>query len=86
VKTVTFLNDEAGEQNAELAGGRTDGAASSMREREPAKWAVGMVLVGMDCVWRWAGARAGAQEGVEVGEPLEGWFWRSSVGRWGIQP
>lgn len=83
MKTVTFVNDDVTTQN-DLMGGRTDGAGSSMRERELGKWVVGMVLVGMDCVWKWAGARAGAQEGFEVGEGFEGWVWRSSVGSWGI--
>jgi hypothetical protein len=84
MKTVTFVNDDGETQNAKLIGGKTDGAGSSMREREPGKWMVGMVLVGMDCVWKWAGARAGAQEVVKVGEGFEGWVWRSNVGTWGI--
>jgi hypothetical protein len=45
VKTVAFVNDDVGTQNDLI--GRTDGIGSSMREREPGKWAVGMLL------WVW---------------------------------
>jgi hypothetical protein len=71
--------DDVEDQNAHLLGGRTDGGGS-VREREPGKWIVGMMLVGMDCVWRWAGAREGLQEVAVMGSGFEGWYWRSSVG------
>ncbi len=79
-KTVTFLDEEA--QNA--IEGRTDGGDS--REREPGKWIVGMVLIGMDHVWKWAGARDGLQVVSEVRDwdGFQGWYWRSSVGSWGV--
>jgi hypothetical protein len=35
----------------------------------------GYAAVGMDCVWKWAGVRAGAQEVVNVGQGLRGWYW-----------
>ncbi len=43
------------------------------------KWAVGVVLWGLDCVWKWGGARAGLQEVSKYGEGFEGWIWRSVV-------
>lgn len=83
-KTLTFAHGgETGEQNVQMAGGRNDGGVS-MRKREPGKWVVGLLLIGMDFVWKWAGARGGLQETREVGEGWEGWYWRSSVGSWSV--
>lgn len=78
-KTVTFAQG----QEAEMSGGRVDGGGS-MREREPGKWVVGMLLIGMDFFWKWAGARDGLQEVREVGEGWDGWYWRSSIGSWAV--
>lgn len=72
--SLSFVKEESG-----LLGGRVDGGGS-MRETEPGKWVVGMLLFGADCVWKWAGARDGLQEVRETGEGWEGWYWRSSVG------
>ena len=77
-KTVTFA---CGEENQGLEGGRLDGGGS-MREMELGKWLVGMLLVGLDFVWRWVGARDGLQEERETGQGWEGWVWRSSVVSW----
>lgn len=56
-----------------------------MRDRlNGGKWVVGMLLIGFDFVWKWAGARDGLQEFGEVGQDWEGWYWRSSVPRWGV--
>jgi hypothetical protein len=56
----------------------------TMRQREPGKWAVGMILISFECVWKWAGSRGGLQEVREVGEGWDGWYWRSSVGDWSV--
>jgi len=65
-KTVTFANE--------------NNAFRAMRQRELGKWVVGMIFIGFDCVWKWAGSRSGLQEVREVGEGWDGWYWRSSVG------
>jgi len=49
------------------------------KETEPAKWVAGILAYGMDCVWKWAGARYGLQHIEEYGAGFEGWYWRSSV-------
>lgn len=41
---------------------------------------VGVLLYGMDCVWKWVGAMNGLQETRFVGEGWEGWYWRDGVG------
>lgn len=70
-KTVTFANE--------------NDVLRPMRQKEPGKWAVGMVLSAFDCVWKWAGSRVGLQEVREVGEGWDGWYWRSSVGSWSVR-
>jgi hypothetical protein len=69
-KTVTFTNENDG--------------LRIMRQREPGKRVVGMILIGFDCVWKWAGSRSGLQEVREVGEGWDRWYWRSSVGSWSV--
>ncbi len=69
-KTVAFANENDG--------------LRSMRQREPGKWVVGMILIGFDCFWKWAGSRVGLQEVRDVGEGWDGWYWRSSVGGWNV--
>lgn len=66
-KTVTFEEDKYNE-NEILS-----------REAEAAKWVAGIFAYGMDCVWKWAGARNGLQHVEEYGSGFEGWYWRSSV-------
>lgn len=69
-KTVTFVNENDG--------------LRSMRQSEPGKWVVGMILIGFDCIWKWAGSRAGSQVVREVGEGWDAWYWRTSVGSWSV--
>jgi hypothetical protein len=40
---------------------------------------MGAVLILLDNVWKWAGARDGLQEMEEYGAGFEGWYWRSSI-------
>ena len=40
---------------------------------------IGAVLILLDNVWKWAGARDGLQEMEEYGAGFEGWYWRSSI-------
>ncbi len=76
-KSVTFALAESKGLGRE----RLDGWGS-MREMELGKVLVGMLLVGLDFVWRWTGARDGLQEESETGQGWEGWFWRSSIVSW----
>lgn len=69
-KTVTFDEDAwKGNENV----------AVLSRQNEPAKWVASMLAYGLDCVWKWAGARDGLQHLEEYGAGFEGWYWRSSV-------
>lgn len=43
------------------------------------KWVIGMGLYGLDCIWKWGGARDGLQEMEQYGDGFEGWIWRGSV-------
>lgn len=66
-KTVRF-NEEMFKENQTIS-----------RQNEPAKWVAGLLAYGMDCMWKWAGARDGLQNLREYGDGFEGWYWRSSV-------
>jgi len=66
-KTITFSNKEE------------HITRKTLWDVSKGKWAVGVVLWGLDCVWKWGGARAGLQEISEYGEGFEGWVWRGSV-------
>jgi hypothetical protein len=65
VKTVLFEN------KVEIVNER-------LWELSKVKWCVGMVLKGIDCVWKLVGARNGLQEVGEYGAGFEGRYWRSS--------
>jgi hypothetical protein len=43
------------------------------------KLCVGMALRGVDCVWKFVGARNSLQEVGEYGAGFEGWYWRGSA-------
>jgi hypothetical protein len=49
-----------------------------MKENER-KRLIGSVLMAMDDVWKWVGARHGLQETAEIGAGFEGWYWTYSV-------
>lgn len=49
-----------------------------MKENEPKKL-IDSVLLLMDDVWKFVGARHGLQETEQIGAGFEGWYWRYSV-------
>jgi hypothetical protein len=48
-------------------------------EANKGKRCIGMVLKGVECVWKFAGARTGLQEVGEYGAGFDGWYWRGSA-------
>lgn len=44
---------------------------------------IGNILMLMDNIWKWVGARHGLQETEEIGAGFEGWYWTNSVSRVG---
>ena len=70
-KTVTFARET--EDRVEDENARTIG-------KLPGNRALGMLVAGVDCVWKWAEARGGSQETRMYRDGLEGWYWTSTVG------
>jgi len=66
VKTVLFEN-------------KVEIVNKQLWEVNKGKWCVVKVLKGVDCVWKFVGARNGLQEVGEYGAGFEGWYWRGSA-------
>jgi hypothetical protein len=76
---VTELVFEKKKVKAVLFENKVEIVNERLWELNKGKWVVGMVLKGVDCVWKFVGARNGLQEVGEYGDGFERWYWRGSA-------
>jgi hypothetical protein len=76
---VTELVSEKKKVNTVLFENKVEIVNERLWELNKGKWCVGMVLKGVDCVWKFVGATNGLQEVGEYGAGFERRYWRGSA-------